>query len=118
MKASSRFWSGIVASLCVFVVSAHARKSPEAINPILGNYSDVSSIPSGDITVTPDLAPTNTTSVNVVASTNFRGKLEGNPTTGVVRVTDAHPAGTYPVTVKAFNSGGASATKSFTLTVT
>ena len=66
----------------------------------------------------PDAAPTNTTSINVSTSTNFKGKLEGYPTTGVVRVTDAHPAGTYTVTVRAFDSGGATATKTFTLTVT
>ncbi len=51
-------------------------------------------------------------------STSFKGKLEGNPATGVVRVTDAHPAGTYTVTVRAFDTGGLSATKTFMLTVT
>ena len=40
------------------------------------------------------------------------------PTTGVVRVTDAHPAGVYTVTVKAFDGGGPITTKTFTLTVT
>ena len=86
--------------------------------PILGNYPNTSVSLSGDTTVTPDAAPTNTTSINVSTSTNFKGKLEGYPGTGVVRVTDAHPAGTYAVTVRAFDSGGASATKTFTLTVT
>src|SRR5205807_1970791 len=66
---------------------------------------------------TPDAAPINTTSINVSTSTNFKGKLEGDAATGVVRVTDAHPAGTYTVTVKALNSG-ATSTKTFTLTVT
>src|SRR4029077_492193 len=51
-------------------------------------------------------------------STNFEGKLEGDPTTGMVRVTDAHPAGTYTVTVTGFNGGVANATKTFMLTVT
>ena len=36
----------------------------------------------------------------------------------MVRVTDAHPEGTYTVTVTAFSTGGATATKTFTLTVT
>ena len=53
---------------------------------------------------------TNTTSINVSTSTDFNGTLAGDPTTGVVRVTDAHPAGTYTVTVKAFDSGGATTT--------
>ena len=87
--------------------------------PILGNYPDTSLALSTDTTVTPDAPPTNrTTSINVSTSTDFNGTLAGDPTTGVVRVTDAHPAGTYTVTVTAFDSRGASATKTFTLTVT
>jgi hypothetical protein len=84
----------------------------------LGNYPDTSILLSTDTTITPDAAPTNTTSINLSTSTNFNGRLEGDPTTGVVRVTDAHPAGTYTVTVRAFNGGGQTATKTFTLTVT
>ena len=61
--------------------------------PILDNYPNTSIPLSTDTTVTPDAAPTNTTSINVSTSTNFKGKLEGDPATGVVRVTDAHPAG-------------------------
>ncbi len=86
--------------------------------PTLGNYPDTSLPLSTDTTVAPDATPTNTTSINVSTSTNLNGKLEGYPTTGVVRVTDAHPAGTYTVTVRAFNGGDAIATKTFTLTVT
>ena len=86
--------------------------------PVLGNYPDTSLLLSTDTTVTPDMAPTNTTSINVSTSTNFKGTLEGNPTSGVVRVTDAHPAGMYTVTVRAFDSGGASTTRTFTLIVT
>ena len=86
--------------------------------PVLGNYPDTSLALSRDTTVTPDAAPSDTTSINVSTSTDFNGTLAGDPTTGVVRVTDAHPAGTYTVTVTAFDSGGATATKTFTLTVT
>ena len=95
-----------------------SRPNEIAVTPTLGNYPDTSLPLSTDTTVTPDAAPTNTTSINVSTSTNFKGTLEGDPTTGVVRVTDAHPAGTYTVTVTAFDSGGATATKTFTLTVT
>src|SRR5581483_1210042 len=86
--------------------------------PTLGNYPDTSLPLSTDTTVTPDAAPINTTSINVSTSTDFKGTLAGDPATGVVRVTDAHPAGAYTVTVTAFDSGGATATKTFTLTVT
>jgi hypothetical protein len=86
--------------------------------PTLGNYPDTSVLLSIDTTVTPDATPTNTTSINVSTSTNFKGKLESYPTTGVVRVTDAHPAGTYTVRVRAFDGVVQTATKTFTLTVT
>ena len=62
---------------------------------MLGNYPDTSIPLSTDTTVTPDATPTDTSSINVSTSTDFKGKLEGEPGTGVVRVTDAHPAGTY-----------------------
>src|SRR5438132_1318840 len=83
----------------------------------LGNYPDKSVQLGANTTITPDAAPTNTTSINVSTSTNFKGKLEGSPTTGVVRVTDAHPAGAYTVTITAFESGGGTTQKTFTLTV-
>ena len=86
--------------------------------PTLGNYPDTSLALSTDTTVTPDAAPSDTTSINVSTSTDFNGTLTGDPTTGVVRVTNAHPAGTYTVTVTAFDSGGATASKTFSLTVT
>jgi hypothetical protein len=87
--------------------------------PTLGNYSDTSVSLSTNTTITPDFAPANTTSINVSTSSNFKGKLEGDPTTGVVHVTDAHPAGTYTVTVKGFNgSNGPTTTKTLALTVT
>src|ERR1043166_5851057 len=89
----------------------------EVMAPILGNYPRTSVSLSGDKTVTPTLAPTNTTSINVSTSTAFKGKLEGYPATGIVRITNAHPAGTYAVTVRAFDSGGASVTKTFSLRV-
>ncbi|MDX6443283.1 MAG: hypothetical protein QOH71_357 [Blastocatellia bacterium] len=94
---------------------------PGSVNPpTLAPYTDKSISLSTDTTVAPDgnVAPTNTTSINVSTSTNFKGKLESDPTTGVVRVTDAHPAGAYTITIKAFNQGTAPTTKSFTLTVT
>jgi hypothetical protein len=86
--------------------------------PILGNYPDTSLFLSTDTTVTPDAPPTNTMRITVSTSTDFDGTLEGDPTTGLVRVTNAHPAGTYTVTVKAFDGGGATATKTFGLRVT
>jgi Calx-beta domain/FG-GAP-like repeat len=91
---------------------------PGTANATLGNYPNTTVQLSANTTVTPDAVPTNTVSINVSTSTNFKGRLEGNPVTGVVRVTDSHPAGIYTVTVKGFDSGGVVTTRTFTLTVT
>src|ERR1043166_1509599 len=87
-------------------------------SPIIGHYPDTMIGLSGNTTVMPDSAPVSIASMDVSASTDFKGTLEGDAMTGVVRVTDAHPAGTYTVIVKAFDSGGGSSSTTFTLTVT
>ena len=78
--------------------------------PVLGNYPATMVDLSDNITITPDAAPTDTTSISVSAPTGFVGELTADPATGVVRVTNAHhakiPAGAYTVTVKAFGPGG------------
>jgi hypothetical protein len=86
--------------------------------PTLGNYADTSILLSSDTAVTPNAAPTNTTSINISISTDFKGTLAGDPSTGLVRITDAHPAGAYAVTITAFNGRGQTATNTFTLTFT
>ena len=108
----------ITFSIALIFVSAILLTLAAVATPTLGNYPDTSLALSTDTTVTPDAPPTNTMSINVSTSTDFNGTLAGDPTTGVVRVTDAHPAGTYTVTVTAFDGGGGAATKTFTLTVT
>ena len=53
---------------------------------------------------------------DTLESNDVKGTFFVNPSTGVVSVTDAHPAGIYIVTVTPFN-GGAGSTKTFQLTV-
>ncbi|MBL7797595.1 MAG: VCBS repeat-containing protein, partial [Saprospiraceae bacterium] len=84
--------------------------------PTLGAYPNTSVVAGQNTTVTPDAAPTGATSATATANTNFTGVLSVNPATGVVTVTDAKQAGTYTVTVTAFDGGG-STTATFTLTV-
>ncbi len=79
----------------------------------LGNYPNTPITAGGNATVTPDAAPTGGASVTAHTTSNFKGILTVNPATGVVRITDAHPAGTYVITVDA----GSGITKTFTLTV-
>jgi len=69
------------------------------VPPAMGNYPAASIPLSGDATVAPDAEPTGAKSITVLAPTDFKGSLEGDPTTGVVRVTNAHPAGDFTVTV-------------------
>src|SRR5204862_7905788 len=90
---------------------------PITANAALGSYPNATVLLSANTTVTPDALPTNTTSINVSTSTNFKGRLEASPVDGVVRVTDAHPAGVYVVTVVGFDNGDPSATATFTLRV-
>ncbi|MDQ4123030.1 MAG: FG-GAP-like repeat-containing protein, partial [Acidobacteriota bacterium] len=88
--------------------------------PALGNYGNTTINLSGNTTITPDAAPTNATYATAATTSNFKGNLEVDPATGVVRVTNAFPANlaneTYPVTVAAYNAGGVT-TKTFNLTV-
>ena len=83
----------------------------------VGTYPNATTQLAADTTVAPDAAPTGATTINVATNTNFKGTFAANPSTGVVLITDAHPAGSYPVTVRAFGPGGTT-TRTFTLTVT
>jgi hypothetical protein len=71
-------------------------------SPILGNYPKTTiAYVSGNTTVTPSAAPRFTYNLAAYTSTDFKGVLSASPVTGVIRITDAHPAGKYNVTVYA-----------------
>ncbi len=82
----------------------------------LGNYPNATVVSGQNTTVTPGAAPTNTTSVVAYTNTNFTGIFSVNPSTGVITITNAKQAGSFPVIVKAF--GPSPITSTFTLTVT
>ncbi len=83
-----------------------------------GNYSNVSASLSTNTTVAPAAPPVNVTRLTVSSSTDFKGQLEGNPLTGMMRITNAYPADVYTIRTMAVDSGGGSTTDSFLLTVT
>jgi hypothetical protein len=89
--------------------------------PTLGTYPATGVALSSNVTITPDAAPTDTTSISVETAPAFVGELTADPLTGVVRVTNAHHAnispGTYTVNVHAFGPGG-NALTTFLMTVT
>jgi hypothetical protein len=100
------------------LTAARTRSSNLILNATLGNYIDTNVLLGADAKVIPDAAPFETTSINVSTTTGFKGRLEADPAAGVVRVTNAHPSGTYPVIVRAFdNNGGTMDTKTFILKV-
>jgi hypothetical protein len=73
----------------------------------------------GGATVTPNAAPADNGSVaSITASApGLTGTLTGNPTTGVITITNANPPGSYTVSVTATDNCGAQATTTFSLTV-
>ena len=87
--------------------------------PALGAYPATSVASGGGATVTPNAAPADNGSVVslTAAAPGFTGTLTGNPATGVITVGNAGPAGTFTVTVTATDNCGATATKTFQLTV-
>ncbi len=107
-SSERNYFAGTAAFLKLSNVSAE----PES----LGNYPATTVALSGNILVTPDAAPTGTTSINVSTNTNFKGQLVGDSVTGVIRVTNAHPSGIYPITITANGPSGL-VTKTFNLTV-
>ncbi|MCP9769901.1 choice-of-anchor D domain-containing protein [Lacihabitans sp. LS3-19] len=101
-----RLKSAITILLCLAVMPSFAQT--------LGTYADVSVVAGQNTTVTPSVAPTGASSITA-STTNFTGLLTVDPTTGVVRITDAKQAGTYRVTVRISNTN---VTSTFILTVT
>jgi hypothetical protein len=91
-----------------------AKTTIAVIEPSLGTYPDLTiATVGGNSTVTPDVAPTDATTITGYTDTNFKGKITVSPITGVVNITNAYPAGTYTVTVNA----GAGILKTFSITV-
>ncbi len=81
--------------------------------PFLGDYTSKTITTGGNTTVIPSLPPSGYDTISVLTSLKFTGILTIDPITGTVRITNAKPAGTYTVTVKADN-----VVKTFGLTVT
>src|SRR4051812_32322285 len=91
--------AGLAFSLARVATGTGARGSNLFFNATLGNYTDTNVQLGANTVVTPDAAPLDTTNITVSTSTDFKGRLEGDPFTGNVRVTNAHPAGAYTVAV-------------------
>ncbi len=88
--------------------------------PVLGDYSSVTVIAGGGATATPASPPSdsNTISDVTVTAPGFTGTLAVDPTTGVVSIGAAGPAGGFTVSVRATDSCGEQTIKTFILNVT
>src|ERR1044072_5626826 len=91
-------------ALCLAPATPGARAARLRFNATLGNYTDTIVEVGKNISVEPDAAPSDVTSISVSTSPLFKGTLTADPSTGVVRVTNPYPAGTYAVRIFAFSS--------------
>jgi uncharacterized protein (TIGR03437 family) len=88
--------------------------------PSLGSYGALSAKVGANAVALPRAAPADNgtlTSLTASISSGFNGTLSVNPSSGVVTINNAAPAGTYTVTVRATDNCGATATATFQLTV-
>ncbi len=89
--------------------------------PTVGIYANTSVLPNGSVTLTPNAAPADNGTIQSVTATaspnTFTGSFSGNTVTGAVTVTNAAPSGTYTITVTVTDNCGATAQRTFTLTV-
>ena len=117
--SSGTFWLiSLLACLAIIpFVQRLATTTAQAALVTTGSYPNKTIGLSGNTTVAPAVAPTNTARMTVSTTSDFKGTLSADPTTGVVRITNAHPAGTYTINVKNFDSDDSSGTAMFTLTV-
>jgi trimeric autotransporter adhesin len=88
--------------------------------PVLGVYPAGSATTGLGSTVTPGAAPSDNGAVATLTASapGFTGSFSGNPTTGVITVSNAGPAAVYTVTVTATDNCGSTSTATFSLTVT
>lgn len=87
-----------------------------ALVPVLPGYPASSVVSGGNVSILPAAIPVNVSGITAHTSLNFKGGISVDPLTGIVSVVNAHPAGTYTITVKA--TGVVTVATSFILTVT
>ncbi|MFN0124643.1 MAG: beta strand repeat-containing protein, partial [Blastocatellia bacterium] len=83
--------------------------------PVPGTYPDTTLDPGAGV-VTPDAPPNDNGSIVSLTVTGASG-LNADLNTGVITVPAGIAAGTYPITVTATDNCGATATRTFTLTI-
>lgn len=89
--------------------------------PVLGSYPATTVPLGGTVHVTPSAAPADNGSIDsltvAVAPSSYSGSASVAPATGVVTLASAAPSGAYTATVSATDNCGASASRSFAVSV-
>ena len=106
----------ILFAIIVITIALAFAIGTRSASTALGTYAATEVGLGGQVRVIPSGAPVGTLRLVAYSNTNFKGTIEADPVTGVVRVTNAHPTGVFPVTLISYESGGISST-GFALTV-
>jgi hypothetical protein len=73
---------------------------------ILGEYPVTTVYAGGNAVINPIAAPVGVVKTVATVSPSFKGVLTVDPANGVLRVTNAQPAGSFVITVRGFNAAG------------
>ena len=106
----------ILFAIIVITIALAFAIGTRSASTVLPTYAATEVGLGGQVWVIPSGAPVGTLRLVAYSNTNFKGTIEADPVTGVVRVTNAHPTGVFPVTLISYESGGISST-GFALTV-
>jgi uncharacterized protein (TIGR03437 family) len=89
--------------------------------PVLGAYTGLEIVSGTSRSFTPSAAPNDNGTITIITAAStpagFTGTFSVNPTTGVLTVNNAGPAGTYDVTLTATDNCGLTATRNAQLKV-
>lgn len=113
-RRASRYGAALCLLIAVAMFAAHLAFTTAQAAQSLMNFTVAL---SGNTLVEPMAVPSNTVRMTVTTTPDFKGGLSADPVTGRVRITNAHPAGTFTMKATYFGGDGSSSTATFTLTV-
>jgi hypothetical protein len=113
-------------SYTVVVTTSGCASAPSAATTLTANtapvltYQTQSTALNGSLTINPATGPSDNTSVSSIALQSqgtYTGTISVNNTTGIVSISNAAPAGTHTITIRATDNCGTTTDASFSLLV-